>query len=136
MADDSPLQPEGITLLPSGIVGDGSITVQQQASWGMPMQQPWEWQPAAAAATRRLVQQVQQLQGQEGDWQEGRDAQKQPGPLSGARWAELQVGRVPVGEVRFGCWHRLLGIGWAAAVCLHHMHTCHCRFSLTKAGVA
>lgn len=77
-AADAPQQPEGFTLLPSGLGGDTQVMLQQQAAWGLQVPSLFEWQPARFAS-------MAQQQGQE---DEEEDGQKQ---RAGHTWADLQV---------------------------------------------
>jgi hypothetical protein len=83
-ASDDPQQPEGYTLLPSGLAGDRSVVLQQGSAWGVPIGDPFRWQPAAAG--RRAAQQ-QEGQSQQQQQQQQQQAQGQ----AATQWAELQV---------------------------------------------
>jgi hypothetical protein len=77
-AADAPQQPEGWTLMPSGVTDDTRVTLQQAAAWGIQVQSPFSWQQARCLDQARLQQLAD----------EGAQGQA---PDSGRSWADMQV---------------------------------------------
>jgi hypothetical protein len=75
-AADAPQQPEGWTLLPSGVAGDTRVTLQQAAAWGVPVTSPFDWQ------------QAQFTVGPQQEEEDDKGSRQQPIQTS---WADLQV---------------------------------------------
>lgn len=76
-AADAPQQPEGWTLLPSGVAGDTRVTLQQAAAWGVPVTCPFDWQQAQFTVG--------------GPQQEEEEEQGSRQQHMGTTWADLQV---------------------------------------------
>jgi hypothetical protein len=78
-AADAPQQPEGWTLMPSGMTGDTRVTLQQAAAWGIQVQSPFSWQQARFANQARLQQEDEDGEG------------AAQAPDSSRSWADMQV---------------------------------------------